>query len=192
MCTFHQRPVATMCCWPMAAGGSLSRASKGRIASSGTIDRTRYVRRWSRPLTTRSSSRKVMCGAAGDANFETTKATQSKTSCILGLTEGASFTDDRVALLLVSFGSSSTTRCQIHESIQRVARLQPMSRRGTASIRRYNNGSSSWLPIAPPRRGSYKRLFDEAVGDDFSTVVLLVNLSEHSMLKVPKLVSYDS
>ncbi len=44
-----------------------------------------------------------MCGAADDADFETTKAIQSKTSCKLGLTESASFTDERVALLLVSF-----------------------------------------------------------------------------------------
>jgi len=78
-----------------------------------------------------------MYGAADDADFETTKAIQSKTSCKLGLTESASFTDERVALLLVSFCLSFTSRCNLHVSIQRVARLQSKPRRGTASIKRY-------------------------------------------------------
>ncbi len=76
-----------------------------------------------------------MCGAADDADFETTKAIQSKTSCKLGLTESASFTDERVALLLVSFCLSRYNN--LHVSLQRVACLQSKPRRGTASIKRY-------------------------------------------------------
>jgi len=78
-----------------------------------------------------------MCGAADDADFETPNAMQSKTSCKLGLTESASFTNERVALLLVSFCLSFTTRCNLRVSIQRVARLQSKPRRGTAPIKRY-------------------------------------------------------
>lgn len=56
MLTFHQRPVPTTCRWPMAASESISKASRGRIASSRANDRTKdakYVWRWSRLLVTK-------------------------------------------------------------------------------------------------------------------------------------------
>lgn len=128
-----------------------------------------------------------MCGAADDAEFETTKAMQSKTSCKLGLTESASFTDERVALLLVSFCFSRYNQLQ-YTRIPPARCLPSIKATAWYCINQtvLQDGSLPWLPITLLQQGSYRLFYDQAVGDDFCTVdvVLLVNLSEHSMLEV--------
>jgi len=82
MCPFHQESVPTTCCWPMAASGSISRASRGRIASSRANDRSKYARyiwRWSRPL----SNNKEECGGGPCAGLRMMPTSKPQKLCSL-------------------------------------------------------------------------------------------------------------
>jgi len=188
MCPFHQESVPTTCCWPMAASGSISRASRGRIASSRANDRSKYARyiwRWSRPL----SNNKEESGGGPCAGLRMMPTSKPQMPCSLKhLASSAS----RKAPL-------SRTSAWLYCSCPALA-LQPGAiyvypfsalhafNQSHGVVQHQSNGTLRWIITMaahyPSSTRSYRLFSDQAVGDDFCTVVLLVKLSEYSMLEV--------